>query len=71
MDHVSLIQNGETLLDNLNFQMFAGEIMGLLTGRNKGHDQLISLVRRNLPISFGTVWYDGRLIVTGAPTGSV
>ena len=43
MDHVSLIQNGETLLDNLNFQMFAGEIMGLLTGRNKGYDQLISL----------------------------
>jgi ribose transport system ATP-binding protein len=62
MDHVSLIQNGETLLDNLNFQMFAGEIMGLLTGRNKGHDQLISLVRRNLPISFGTVWYDGRIV---------
>ncbi len=62
MDHVSLIQNGETLLDNLNFQMFAGEIMGLLTGRNKGYDQLISLVRQNLPISFGTVWYDGRVV---------
>lgn len=62
MDHVSLIRNGEILLDNLNFQMFAGEIMGLLTSRNKGHDQLISLICRNLPISFGTVWYDGRTV---------
>ena len=62
MDHVSLIRNGEALLDNLNFQMFAGEIMGLLTGRDKKHGQLIELVCRNLPISFGTVWYDGKIV---------
>lgn len=62
MDHVSLIRNGEALLDNLNLQIFAGEIMGLLTGRDKGHDQLISLLCQNLPISFGTVWYDGRTV---------
>lgn len=62
MDHVSLIQNDETLLDNLNFQMFVGEIMGLVSGRNRGHDQLIQLVCQNLPISFGTVWYDGRTV---------
>ena len=34
MEHVSLIRNGEALLDNLNLQIFAGEIMGLLTGRD-------------------------------------
>ena len=62
MDHVSLIQNGEVLLDNLNFQMFAGEIMGLVTGHNRGYDQLIQLLCQNLPISFGTVWYDGRTV---------
>lgn len=28
MEHVSLIRNGEALLDNLNLQIFAGEIMG-------------------------------------------
>ena len=76
MDHVSLIRNGEALLDNLNFQMFAGEIMGLLTGRDKKHGQLIELVCRNLPISFGTVWYDGKLstvipTATEIPTKSV
>ena len=62
MDHVSLIQNGEALLDNLNFQMFAGEIMGLVAGRNRGYNQLIQLVCQNLPISFGTVWYDGQTV---------
>ncbi len=62
MEHVSLIRNGEALLDNLNLQIFAGEIMGLLTGRDKGHDQLISLLCQNHPISFGSVWYDGKTI---------
>lgn len=62
MDHVSLIQNGEALLDNLNFQMFAGEIMGLVAGRDRGYGQLIQLVCQNLPISYGTVWYDGRTV---------
>ena len=62
MDHISLIQNGEALLDNLNFQMFAGEIMGLISRSNKGHDQLIDLICNNHPDSFGTVWYDGRVV---------
>lgn len=62
MDHVTMIRNGDTLLDNLNFQMFAGEIMGLLTGRDKGRGQLIDLICQNLPISFGTVWYDGKIV---------
>lgn len=62
MDHVSLIKNGETWLDNLNFQMFAGEIMGLVSRTNKGHDQLIDLLCYNHPISFGSVWYHGRTV---------
>lgn len=62
MDHVSLIKNGETWLDNLNFQMFAGEIMGLVSRSNKGHDQLIDLICYNHPISFGSVWYNGRTV---------
>ena len=59
MDHISLIQNGEALLDNLNFQMFAGEIMGLISRSNKGHDQLIDLICHNHPISLGTQWNEG------------
>lgn len=62
MDHVSLIKNGETWLDNLDFQMFAGEIMGLISRSNKGHDQLIDLICYNHPISFGSVWYHGQTV---------
>jgi len=62
MDHVSLIAGGELLLDNLNFQMFAGEIMGLVSRNFKGHDRLIDLICCNHTLSFGSVWYDGRVV---------
>lgn len=62
MDHVSLEAGGELLLDNLNFQMYAGEIMGLVSRSYKGHDRLIDLICYNHAISFGSVWYDGRVV---------
>lgn len=62
MDHVTLSAGGELLLDNLNFQMFAGEIMGLVSPNYKGHDQLIGLICQNQPIQFGSVWYDGKTV---------
>ena len=62
MDHVNLESGGERLLDNLNFQIFSGEIMGLVSRSLKGHDQLIGLICYNRPITSGTVWYDGRIV---------
>ncbi len=62
MDHITLVRSGETLLDNLSFQMFAGEIMGLIAWRDKGCGQLVSLICNNHPIDFGTVWYDGQMV---------
>ena len=62
MDHVNLESGGERLLDNLNFQIFSGEIMGLVSRSFKGHDQLIDLICYNRPITSGTVWYDGRTV---------
>lgn len=62
MDHISLESGGEMLLDNLNFQMFTGEIMGLVSRDYKGHDRLIDLICYNHGISFGSVWYDGRIV---------
>ncbi len=55
MDHVSLLVHGEALLDGLDLQIFTGEIMGLIAGRDRGYDQLIRLVCQNIPISFGRV----------------
>lgn len=62
MDHVSILFNREMVLDNLNFEMFAGEIMGLISRNYKGYDQLIDLICNNHTISFGSVWYDGRIV---------
>ncbi len=62
MDHVSLEFGGELLLDNLNFTMFAGEIKGLIFRNQKGRDRLIDLICHNHPISFGRIWYDGKLV---------
>lgn len=62
MDHVNLESGGERLLDNLNFQIFSGEIMGLVSRSLKGHDQLIGLICYNRPITSGTVWYDGKIV---------
>lgn len=62
MDHVTLLQSGETFLDNLNFQMFAGEIMGLIAWKDKGCGHLVNRICNNDPIDFGTVWYDGQMV---------
>ncbi len=62
MNHVSLIKNGEKLLDNLNFQMYAGEIMGLIGKNGRAEEEYVDLICYNHPISFGTVWYDGRIV---------
>lgn len=35
ISHVSLERDGEQLLDNLEFQMFAGEIFGLVARNRK------------------------------------
>lgn len=62
MDHVSQKYNGELLLDNLNFYMFTGEIVGLISMHLKGHDRLIDLICHNHAISSGRVWYDDRIV---------
>lgn len=62
MKHVSVKKGREWILDNLDFHMFAGEIMGLVARSRKGQEEMISLICRNDPLSFGTVWYDGRMV---------
>lgn len=62
MENITYKENREILLDNLNFHVFSGEIMGLLATDGKGRDELISLVCQNLPVQFGRVWFDGKLV---------
>ena len=62
MSHVSLERDGELLLDNLEFQMFAGEIFGLVARNRKGQKEMVDLICRNDPITLGSVWYDGKIV---------
>lgn len=62
ISHVSLLRDGELFLDNLEFQLFAGEIVGLVARNRKGQNEMIELICRNVPISQGAVWYDGAIV---------
>ena len=62
MDHVTVVKGGELFLDNLNFQMYTGEIMGLIAREDKGCDRLIDLICHNNPIDYGIIWFSGRVV---------
>lgn len=62
MENITYKENREVMIDNLNLYIFSGEIMGLLATDAKGRDELIALICQNLPIQFGRVWFDGRLV---------
>ena len=62
ISHVDLERDGELLLDDLEFQMFAGEIVGLVARNRKGQKEMVDLICRNDPISLGSVWYDGNVV---------
>ena len=62
ISHVSMERDGEQLLDNLEFRMFAGEIFGLVARNRKGQKEMVDLICRNDPITLGSVWYDGKIV---------
>lgn len=47
ISHVDLERDGELLLDDLEFQMFAGEIVGLVARNRKGQKEMVDLICRN------------------------
>lgn len=62
LQNVTMASGGERYLDNLNFYMLRGEIMGLIAARDKGRDEFIELLQRNLPIEYGRVYLGGRQV---------
>ena len=62
ISHVSMERDGEQLLDNLEFRMFAGEIFGLVARNRKGQKEMVDLICRNDSITLGSVWYDGKIV---------
>lgn len=62
MENITYKENQEILIDNLSFHVFSGEIMGFLATDAEGRDELISLICQNLPVQFGRVWFEGKLV---------
>lgn len=56
LEHVTLVQDGITVLDNLNLHIFAGEILGLIFLDDQGKQPLVDMMRRNMPLHYGRVY---------------
>ena len=64
LEKVTLREQGVTQLDNFNLHIFEGEIMGLVPVDTHGLSTLCDLLRENLPLYYGYVFYRERLINT-------
>jgi len=62
IDNVTQEINGITYLDNINVNIFKGEILGLIPLDNHGMNQLIGLILQNVSITFGRVYFDEQLV---------
>lgn len=62
LNHISLRENQELLLNNLSLDIYEGEILGLVAREDKGADKLIELIRINRSIDFGAVRFCGRTV---------
>lgn len=62
IDHVTITENEEILLNNINFNMYSFEIMGFIAKEEKGVSKFIELICRNIAINTGSVWFAGNIV---------
>lgn len=62
IEKVSKEIDGILYLDNVNFHIFKGEVMGLIPINNHGKSQLIELISQNISIDFGRIYFDENLV---------
>ena len=62
MERVTLIEEGSTVLNNVNINIFRGEIMGLMCVNAHGQEELIGLMCQNTPIHFGRIYFFEQLV---------
>lgn len=66
MERVTCIGQGQKLLNNFNFQLFGGEIMGLVPLDSYGLDEFIDCVANNRQLLYGRVYIREKLVNTYA-----
>lgn len=57
MEKVTYCKDGIRHLNNLELNVFAGEILGLIPLNSYGLAELLDVIRNNLPLQFGYVFY--------------
>lgn len=66
MERVTCIGQGQKLLNNFNFQLFEGEVMGLVPLDSYGLDEFIDCVVNNRQLLYGRVYIREKLVNTYA-----
>ena len=56
MERVTCIKNGREVLNNFNFQMFEGEVMGLVPLDSYGLNEFVDCVQNNRQLFYGRVY---------------
>ncbi len=62
MERLTYVDHGARLLDNLHFQMFAGEIMGLVPLDSGGLEAFLQVLCENRPLLYGHVFLDEKMV---------
>ena len=66
MERVTVTEQGRKLLNNFNFQMFEGEVMGLVPLDSYGLQELTDCLQDNRPLLYGRVYIREKLVNTYA-----
>lgn len=61
-ENVTRKEDGAIYLDNFNFYMTKGEIVGMLSVNDRGKKELLKLLSQNPPIESGHIYFDGILV---------
>jgi len=62
MENVTSKSFGVTFLENINLNIFKGEILGLIPINRQGKSSLIQLMCQNLPIDYGRIYFNNNLV---------
>ena len=62
MDRITFREQGATELNHFCLDIDAGEIVGLIPVNDTGLAAMIRLLRQNLPLHYGYVYYRGKLV---------
>lgn len=64
MDHVECRSGGSVVLNDLSFQVFAGEIYGILMLERTGSREMMELIGRNRPMDHGKIYFNEHLVAS-------